>query len=235
MIAWYYLRPRPGRLRLDPSGLARVAVLLGVAILTASPWIVRNAVVIGTPQIRSNLGVEVFVGNNDGATGPFNGRIHPAYDPEEAQRYRSMGELAYSRDAMARGTAWIREHPGRFTRLTLERIQRFWLGPNPARPIVLGSGAELERDWMGWLKWLTHGLMGALAIAGAITWKGRPGSRTVMRGSLLLFPLVYYVTHVFERYRFPLEPLVTLSAAVLLLRLVRALRRRGAEPEGDPG
>ena len=230
MFAWYYLRPRLGRFRIEAAGFARVLVLAGGALLVASPWIARNVAVLRTPQLRSNLGVEILVGNNDGAIGVFNGRLHPAYNEDELQRFKALGEVDYSKDAARRGLDWIRHHPLRFGRLTLERFQRFWFGPHPAQPLVLGTGFVQERDWMGWLKWLTHALGGGLAIAAMLTWKGRPGSRTVMRGALFFFPLVYYVTHVFERYRFPIEPLVTLAASVLLLRLAFGRTHAWARP-----
>lgn len=231
VLAWYYLKPRFGRLSCQWGGLRQLSMVLGVALAVVSPWVIRNMVVLGTPQIRSNLGVEVFVGNNDGAFGPFNGRIHPAYEESEMQRYRELGEVAYSKEALERGIQWIEEHPKRFASLTLTRFQLFWLGPDPTKPLVLGTGFVQERDWMGWLKWLTHAVMGALAFLGMLTWKGRPGSRTVMRGALMLFPLVYYVTHVFERYRFPIEPLITLSAAVFLMRLIFGPDSKMARPD----
>lgn len=232
MLAWYYLRPRGGRFHFERTGIARVAALTGGALLAASPWIARNVAVLQTAQLRSNLGVEVMVGNNDGAIGVFNGELHPAYSADEVQRLRALGEVDYSREALHRGLDWISDHPARFGRLTLERFQRFWFGPDPTQPLVLGSGDLHERDWMGWLKWLTHAVMGALAIASILTWRGRPGSRAVIGGALLFFPLVYYVTHVFERYRFPIEPLITLAAAVFLLRLVFARTREWARPNG---
>ncbi|MEO0660317.1 MAG: glycosyltransferase family 39 protein [Planctomycetota bacterium] len=233
MLCVYYLRRRGSGLRLQPRGVQRLAILLGTAALIVSPWAVRNAVVLGTPQIRSNLGVEVFVGNNDGAIGLFNGRIHPAYNEAEMQRYRELDEVAYSKDSLERGLDWIEQNPERFGWLTLERFKRFWFGPDPRDEIVLGTGFVQRRDAMGWIKWGTHALMGLLAITSMIVWRGRPGSRTVMRGALFLFPLVYYVTHVFERYRFPIEPLVTLAAAVLLLRLIFGPKSRFAARELD--
>ncbi len=231
MIAWYYLKPRIGHGRFEAGGVPRIAVLLGVALVTLSPWLIRNVVVMGTPQIRSNLGVELFVGNNDGAFGPFNGRIHPSYNDDELARYKELGEVAYSKDAGARAVQWMREHPVRFFELTLVRFKLFWLGPNPTEPIRLGTGFTQERDAMGWIKWLTHAGFGLFALVSLLTWKGRPGSRTVMRGALMLFPLVYYVTHVFERYRFPIEPLVTLAAAVLVMRLAFGASSETARPD----
>lgn len=233
LVVLFYLRPRPfgraaGEPLLDWSGLRAAATVLGVAVLTASPWIVRNVVVMGTPQLRSNLGVELFVGNNDGAFGPFNGRIHPSYHEEEFQRFVELGEVAYSKEAGGRALEWIEEHPARFGRLTLERAKRFWFGPNPTDSIMLGTGFLQERDWMSWLKWIAHATLAVFAFAGMVTWRGRPGGITIVHGTAVLFPVVYYLTHVFERYRFPVEPVLTLAAAAFLVRLLLGRRAAGA-------
>ena len=45
---------------------------------------------------------------------------------------------------------------------------------------------------------------------------------------MLLFPLIYYLTHVFERYRFPIEPVVVLLSVVALCALHDALAARHA-------
>lgn len=221
----------------DAAGsLRRIGVVLGVAALVTSPWVVRNLITLGTPQIRSNLGVELFVGNNDGARGPFNGALHPAYNAAEMERYRELGEVAYSKDARGRALDWIRGNPAAFARLTAVRVQRFWVGPDPRDGIVLGTGETRRRDWMGWIKWLAHAAVGAAALAGAVLWRGRPGSALLVRGALLLYPLVYYVTHVFERYRLPLEPIAVLAAAALVLRLLRGEDApRGPRPSGADG
>jgi len=219
-VLWYWLRPR------DAANRARAAVafLAGVALVTG-PWALRNFVVLGSPNLRTNLGVELFVGNNDDARGPFNGRIHPAYNDAEYAQYLALGEVAYAADAGARARAWMSANPGRFARLTLERAQRFWVGPDPFAAQVLGSGATRRRDWPGWIEWLCHAFIGACGLAGAVTFRGRDGAATLVRGALLLFPLVYYVTHVFERYRFPLEPVLVLAASALLVRVWPAQRR----------
>jgi len=209
-VLWYLARGRGAR------AMVGVAAAFGGALaLTVSPWALRNALTLGSPNLRTNLGVELFVGNNDGARGPFNGRIHPAYDDAEYQRYLELGEVAYARDAGARALAWARADPARFLALSAHRAQRFWVGPDPREPERLGSGALRHRDAEGWIEWLTHALAGALAIVGALRFRG-PGAALV-RGALFLFPLVYYVTHVFERYRFPIEPVVVLAAVSVLV------------------
>ena len=208
------------------GALKPLAAFALTAAVVTSPWTIRNAVVLGSPNIRTNLGVEFFVGNNDGATGPFNGKLHPAYNADEFAQYLELGEVAYSAHCRARAVNWAREHPAQFQKLTLERIQRFWVGPNPRAKIFLGMGNQHTRDWQGWIKYASHALAGVLGLLGCLFWKSPVrGSAWIPRGTLLLFPAVYYLTHVFERYRFPIEPVVTLAAAALVLRLARALRR----------
>ncbi|WP_145194700.1 hypothetical protein [Planctomycetes bacterium Poly30] len=194
---------------------------LAAAAITA-PWTVRNALVLGSPNIRTNLGVEFMVGNNDDATGPFNGHLHPAYNADEFARYVELGEVAYSAECRDRAMDWARRNPARFAGLTLERFQRFWIGPDPRAKVYLGMGNEQKRDWQGWIKYASHALAGVLGILGCLLWKSPVrGSAWIPRGTLLLFPAVYYLTHVFERYRFPIEPIVTLAAAALVLRIMR--------------
>jgi hypothetical protein len=55
-------------------------------------------------------------------------------------------------------------------------------------------------------------------------------------GALALFPLAYYLIHALERYRFPIEPLLLLAAAWLLLRWRGgAASKRPLAPGAPPG
>ncbi|MCP3916787.1 MAG: hypothetical protein GY711_14620 [bacterium] len=210
-LAWYLFRERGGAL---PAGAFAVG-----AVLACAPWLARNAIRIGSPALRTNLGVELFVGNNDGAEGQYNGLVHPSFDPQEYALYVELGESGYASDAFGRFRAWAGEHPRRFAELCGIRVVRFWLGRDPRAPIPLGDGTVKQRSAAGWVKWLLHVAGGVLGILGAVLYRGRPADVTLVRGALVLFPLVYYATHVFERYRLPIEPLLTLLAVSLALRL----------------
>ena len=70
-ILYYFFRERSAR----TGALSSLTFCVGAALLCV-PWIVRNAIAVGSPGLRSNLGVELMVGNNDG--------IEPA--PIEVQR-----------------------------------------------------------------------------------------------------------------------------------------------------
>ena len=43
-------------------------------------------------------------------------------------------------------------------------------------------------------------------------------SLSVVVGTLALFPIPYYLTHISERYRYPIEPIVLLAACWWLER-----------------
>lgn len=215
LVAWIV-----GRGRALPEAAKNFGAFMSLTLAVTSPWTIRNALVLGSPNIRTNLGVEFFVGNNDEATGPFNGYLHPAYNDEEFARYVELGEVDYAKDCMGRAFDWATANPGDFALLTFERAQRFWVGPRPWEPVFLGMGNRHDRDWMGWVKWLAHALAGVCAVLGAWRFSGRASAAWIVRGTLVLFPILYYVTHVFERYRFPIEPIVTLAAAAFVLSLV---------------
>jgi hypothetical protein len=206
---------------------ARASLCLALpALLVVAPWSARNYARLGTPGLKANLGVELMVGNTDGADGGFHPWVHPAYNERQLELYRDLGERDYAALCMRHFRAWVRNHPGAFARLTLIRARTFWLGHDPFSDMPLRSGAPQARDAQGWVKWWVHFLTGVLALAGLVAYRDRRGGAWLVRGTALLFPLVYYVTHVLERYRFPIEPLVTYLAAWVGLALVERRRRR---------
>jgi hypothetical protein len=199
-------------------GRARTALLFTAATaLVLVPWSLRNVLVLGTPSLKANLGVELRVGNTDGADGGFRPHAHPSFNLEERARYVELGELAYSRESAARFRAWVAANPGRFATLTVVRARNFWLGLNPFADVPLRSGETRARDWQGWIEWCVYFFFGASALVGVSRYRDERGGAVLLRAVVLLFPIVYYVTHVFERYRFPIEPVLTYLAAALAL------------------
>jgi hypothetical protein len=199
LLAWEALSVRPPRWR---SGGA--LVLLGMT-LACVPWTVRNARALGGVFfIRSNFGLELRMGNHEGA-GPtldHSARAgterHPRTRESEARKVRELGELAYMRAAGNEARAWIRTHPAEFLRLTALRVAQFWLGE-------VDGGAET----------IGISLVTILSLAGA--WRAFPGLTANRRAAILvpfaLYPLVYYVVGFEARYRQPLDGLALLLAA----------------------
>lgn len=206
VVPWLRYRLRP------------VLALAGGTALVLCPWVVRNWISVGTPGLRTNLGVELMVGNNDQAEGRWVADLHPAYAAEEAVRYGAIGEAAYAGEARERALNWIGAHPSRFLKLCGTRLKRFWVGLGPF---------EESRDWMGWVEWIVGVMTGVGALIGIITWRGGEGSGWIVRGVLLLFPLVYAVTHVLPRYRFPIDGVIVLVSTAVAIQAWERIYRRG--------
>lgn len=190
-------RRGPGRWR-GPA-----LVLLGAA-LACVPWTWRNyATLDGLFFIRSNLGLELRMGNHPGAGAHLEisarqgTERHPRTDEDEARRVQQMGEVAYMRAAGREALDWIAGHPGAFLGLTGSRIAQFWLGPAHALEV-----AALIT------------LLTALAACGLV--RAWPGLSIPQRAALVvplaLYPLIHYVVGYEERYRLPLEGILLLLA-----------------------
>lgn len=177
-------------------------VALGAA-LACSPWFWRNYRALGEPTfIRSNLGLELRLGNHDGARADVwsttdASRLHPGNSAEEARRVRDEGEAAYMRRLRDETAAWIVTHPGEFVALTAARAWHVWFGP-PARPIEALPVAGLA----------------LLALVGV--WRAVPRMSPPERAAVLIpvtcYPLVNYLVGYVPRYTFPLSVLLFMLA-----------------------
>jgi hypothetical protein len=177
-------------------------LILGMAIACA-PWAWRNYTVLGDAYfIRSDLGLELRMGNHDGATGNADAMAsheyrHPRSHPDEARQVRDLGEAEYMRRARVEAVDWIRAHPGRFLGLTASRTVQFWLGPFDRPGIALAiTGLTI------------------LALLGA--WRALPAMTPEQIGALVIplicYPLVYYIVIYMPRYRIPLDWILLLLA-----------------------
>ena len=202
--------------------IPRWLLVWAVAGLVLIPWTLRNRAQLGGwIFVRSNLGIELEMSNND-RSGPASSdnRVaglyrdtHPSVNVSEAVRVRDMGEIAYNRERLRRAMRWMRAHPRRFLELTLARGRIFWFG------------------WWGdpetaWIFTLTT----ALASVGAwFMWHSNHREVLRMFGAVwILYPLTYYVVQYLPRYRVPIWWTVLLAAAYgggrLLEKLVQGSR-----------
>ena len=218
-VLWF-LAPRQGLRRI----LLRLGTFLGAALVVCLPWLVRNQVVLGTFALRPNLGVELCVGNNDLADGRFVLAYHPSSSPR-FEHYQQVGEAEYGREALDEALTWISAHPGDFVKLSLYRAMVFWLGELPTHDSRRSGELVASQDPKAWIKWLTNLVTGSLALIAIVAFCRRSADRLLLVGVVGLFPLVYYVTHVSERYRFPMEPLLVFLDVWLILVVLDRWRR----------
>ena len=126
LVSIYFFRAAPFR----STGFAVLA-----ALLVMSPWLIRNWIVLGSPVLRSNFGLELRIANNEMATADSEDNLdtgayykyHPIRSREEALRVRQLGEVAYNRVVLHDALDWISKNPRAFVSLTLQRAKNFWL------------------------------------------------------------------------------------------------------------
>ena len=217
---------RPRGSRVGRRRVQALIVLVG-AFLVCIPWGVRNYLTFGEVFfIRSNFGLELRVGNHEGADADIDVSVargtvlHPRSQPSEARKVRDLGEVIYMRAAGKEATDWIQGHPMAFLRLTLQRIVYFWLGPVGRAKIALAiSGLSL------------------LAALGAVWTIPRldPPARAAVLVPLAAFPLVYYVVAYMPRYRIPIDWILFLLAGAAIARMLGLGTRetRGAEERSE--
>ncbi len=190
-----------------------IPALLAVVVVAAllAPWTWRNYRVFGRViPLRSNFGMELWMGNHAGGNGETQLQFHPATDPDEFARFRRAGEVQYFRQKQAEAVRFIRSHPGTFARLTLWRVGQSWT-----------AGADL---W-GFAAFALPVIWAGLAGLGLLLWRRHPLAAW-FAVPLVIYPLPFYITHPDARFRHALEPLLFSLATHLMIEVYSATRRR---------
>ena len=193
--------------------LYTVSVVFGI-IIACVPWTWRNYAVFNEfIFIRGNLGLELRMGNHEGAAGAMEvmdaraEHRHPRTNIEEAMLVREMGEAAYMRKAKQEACCWIQSHPLTFLKLTASRALQFWLGPFHA-PLLFFITTIIT-------------LLAVIGIFYALPGMSLP-RRAALLTPLLLYPMIYYVVAYMPRYRVPLDWILLLLAGVAFWRWIRS-------------
>jgi hypothetical protein len=190
------------RYRLAMARFAIVFVTVIGAVML--PWAIRNALVLGSPIfLRSNLGLELQIANNDLATPALKDNAesfasyHPFVNRSESESVHRLGELVYMRQKMDQATGWIDHHPLPFVALTGARIFLFWL----PRTYKLGQSIVV---W-------TLTLVGFAGLVFA--WKRQRAAFWILGSIWFAYPFMYYLVQLNNPYRYPMHWSVLLLAA----------------------
>lgn len=219
IFIWLWLRSQ--------RAVKPVLILAAGIALVVGPVVVRNTLVGGGFYLTtSQLGPNLYIGNNDRATGTYvslrPGRGNAAYEQVDAKKLaeEALGhELTsaqvsdYWRD---RALEWISNHPGKSIRLTARKLLLVWSGTELVDTEDLASHAEYSLPLKILGKILYFGTVAPLGLLGM--WMTRQRWR-----ELWLFPamcLVYSVStalfYVLDRYRYPLVPMLIPFAGAAL-------------------
>jgi hypothetical protein len=217
LLAGVIACPAPVRTRY----LRQAALAVAGVLVFLLPWAIRNYLVLGSPILtRSNFGTEFWVSNGPGRTfdHPHNYETyHPSQNAFEASQVYQLGEVAYNRVRFAEAMEWVRAYPGKYLRLTAERIASWWFPPRPR--IVLAPKLVLTLLAFAGL-WLMFRRQPLVAWIILITW--------------ITFPDVHYLVQWSSRYRYPIDWQILLCASMALHAAWQEFRRRQEARRGVP-
>jgi 4-amino-4-deoxy-L-arabinose transferase-like glycosyltransferase len=201
-VAWLCVRlHRCRRAWIIPAGIVAAGCLLALA-----PWVVRNHAVFGRWLLRSNLGLEMAQGNLGGTAEPRDWRSHPAFDDTEMEKYRQQGELAYMAQKQREVFQFIATRPQTFVQLSLKKVAYFWTGTSEIQQIFRFPE-------------LLYSLTSLLAVSGLVlAVRNRNSAGPLFAVTLIVFPLIYYVTHPDPRFRHLIEPEMVVLATYAVTR-----------------
>lgn len=205
-----------------------VAAALLVFSICLVPWTIRNYRVFGKfIVLRSNFGLELWLGNNLKVTDTSPIWQHPSENREEAAKYKRMGEIAYMAEKEREAMAYMRTHPVETLSLVFQRFQINWLAFRES-PVDVWSKGNLNAK----LFLVLNCLLSVLCLLGALyAFRARYSEAFPFAMVLLIFPLVFYLTHASLRYRFPIDPIMLILATGAVARLIAHARSRNPNVE----
>ncbi len=163
----------------------------GSLITILVPWTLRNLFVFHRlVPVRDNFWADMYWGNVGFGTHPLG----------KSMEYQRLGELPFIELCKQRLLLYLHDHFAEFARQTLHRIGNFWI---------------LPEGWWGLSFFLTAGtVMGVYLMA-----RRKHPAAFPLSTILLVFPVTYYVSYTFSRYRHPIEPIMYLISAFVLVEL----------------
>src|SRR5271165_4904818 len=139
LVGWALWQARRDSL---PWGKFAAATLL-VFALGLVPWTVRNYRVFGKIIVlRSNFGLELWLGNNPNVPDTISAWLHPNDNMDEARKFQRMGEIAYMAEKQQEALAFIRTHPADTINFMYRRFVDNWLAISDS-PVDFWSNTAL--------------------------------------------------------------------------------------------
>jgi len=178
---------------------AKQLLILALAmLLIITPWTLRNFVALHTLMpIRSNGWAEIYFGN-------VGFDLHPS---GPSMQYQTMGEVAFVEKTKSEAVRYLAAHAAEFLKRTVRRAFNFWAMPDGALGLSF--------------------ILGLLSFFGGFHAIRKSGNGVVLMLVLIFYPMIYYVSYTFSRYRHPIEPIIYVLAAygvTIIAKSVAAMR-----------
>lgn len=178
-----------------------------------APWTIRNYVVFHKlVPLRSNFGLELWLGNNPDVPDTWTPQYHPNDDLAEAKKYAAMTELPYMAEKQHEALEFMRTHPTDTMRFFFHRFANTWMGIwDPPSDIWNHLSLYYKMILVSNLAFSLLALFGVL-----LAQRKKPEWALPFAMILLLFPVMFYITHPAQRYRYPMDPILTVLCVYAL-------------------
>jgi 4-amino-4-deoxy-L-arabinose transferase-like glycosyltransferase len=205
-LGWLIIRR--GGFRGPAFALAARAVV--VFVLAVLPWTIRNYFAIdGVVFVKSNFGLEFWLGNNPAVKDVYAPELHPASNASERLLLVFTGEPNYNRAKERQAVSYIEKNPHAFLKNLFDRFLDTWAATYDSRvdPWILALHLSRADVWF-------CAAFSILSFAGLIlALRSNWPDSLPLAMCLVLFPIPYYITHTALRYRHPIDPFMTIFTA----------------------
>jgi 4-amino-4-deoxy-L-arabinose transferase-like glycosyltransferase len=211
LLAWLaYQRNKTGAAWKGPLAIALLACVLGII-----PWTARNYAAFGRfVPVKSNFGLEFWLGNNPDVKIIWTWWRSPASDPAESNELHRLGEIAYMHQKQSEALHFIWAHPGAFLDASFDRLVDTWTALWDQRADPWVNALHAGTAYVGLCS-----VFSLLALLGLLLARRANALETFpLSAAMLFFPLTYYITHSAVRYRHPIDPVMTILAVYAVLR-----------------
>ena len=223
------------------SRIARVALAAAAFALVLSPWLLRNARLVGAPVLTTHGGITFYQGNNEKVanTPQWRGGVAPLEALPEHDRLATMPELDRDRAAWKLGREYLRTHPGEVPSLVGWKLARFWRVKSDMGLSGIRSGWWFDnRSALGRAaSSLDVGMVYAvivlpLFVAGLAVTRRRWRDLLLGYGVVVVHTAVAMVFFGSLRTRIPVEPMICVFAAAALVAIIRRGGAHARDPRG---
>ncbi|PYU17771.1 MAG: hypothetical protein DMG32_27330, partial [Acidobacteria bacterium] len=204
-LAWLaWQRHKSGVPWKGPIGIAVLTCVLGMV-----PWTARNYAALGhLVPVKSNFGLEFWLGNNPDVKIIWTWWRSPASDAAESDELHRLGEITYMREKQSQALQFIKAHPGTFLDSSFDRFVDTWTALWDRRVDPWVNALHADAAYTSFCS-----IFSLLALLGLLLARRADAFQTFpLSAAMLLFPVTYYITHSAVRYRHPIDPLMTVLA-----------------------
>jgi hypothetical protein len=192
--------------------LSLVLLIMVSMLAIASPWVIRNWSVLGSPVLNTNFGFNLYLGNNPSATGEF---VSISDTPQGGvwDELRSHSEIVASEALRNEALAWIKENPDKFLDLAWRKAGYFWMPPVHQVESEQSNVEALARTI-----WVIQFFLLIGAATGTIFCSKLRQNNAVrmMWLAVVGYTTVHMLFYVIVRYREPIMPFLCIMAALAI-------------------